>query len=391
MKRIFLLLIVYALMFSCQTSKQLTQKDVSIDNFLSNEWISFDIKWLYYVDGKLKYEPVDSKVIIHNANDTTREIAVFDNNYYSNTATMLNSERAILVDNSYGFISHQVYKTEPYNEIAMSTLQNLMNYFPMYFPHDYASIVTYSDSTLGYTINIDNDTIYIIPATITEKLCYGENYCELINSSLELGYSTKYKTFVQAKEVKKWYEGDYYNEYEISNIDFGNKENFLDSVFDIKGEQWKDYEIVSANEFLPTQYACSNRTVNDSVLNYPLINVFSGDTITLGEMNGCTLLHYFSLTYDKEYFEKVNNGSKNVVDNCIWLMPHSANINKIKDFAQKNNMGKNVYYAKDFKRYYLYGLKNVFLFDKKHQIIGTSRYISGDVNKWINKILKKNK
>ena len=145
-------------MLSCKTSK-LVQKDVSIDKFLSNEWISFDIKRLLYDGGTLRFEPVSSKVIIHNASDSTREIAVFDNNYYENTVTILNNQRVITIDNSNGFISHQVSNTEPYNDIAMNTLQNLMNYFSMYFPHDYSSRVTYSDSTSGYTITEDNDTI----------------------------------------------------------------------------------------------------------------------------------------------------------------------------------------------------------------------------------------
>ena len=59
-------------MLSCKTSK-LVQKDVSIDKFLSNEWISFDIKRLLYDGGTLRFEPVSSKVIIHNASDSTRE------------------------------------------------------------------------------------------------------------------------------------------------------------------------------------------------------------------------------------------------------------------------------------------------------------------------------
>ena len=81
MKKTFLLLTLCTLMLSCKTSK-LVQKDVSIDKFLSNEWISFDIKRLLYDGGTLRFEPVSSKVIIHNASDSTREIAVFDNNYY---------------------------------------------------------------------------------------------------------------------------------------------------------------------------------------------------------------------------------------------------------------------------------------------------------------------
>lgn len=388
MKKTFLLLTLCTLMLSCKTSK-LVQKDVSIDKFLSNEWISFDIKRLLYDGGTLRFEPVSSKVIIHNASDSTREIAVFDNNYYENSATILNNQRVITIDNSNGFISHQVSNTEPYNDIALNTLQNLMNYFPMYFPHDYGSRLTYSDSTSGYTLTDDNDTIYTIPATIVEKICYSADYCKLVNSPVELGYSSKYKAFVRAKEIKKWYEGNYYNEYEISNICFDNQKNLIDSVFDTK--QYNDYVMVPANQFLPTQNTCRNLEATDSVLNYPLINIFSGDTLRLANISGTLLLNYFNPAFSKEYFNKVNVGANGVVDNCIWVLPYRASISKIKSFAQQNDMGTNVYYAEDFQKHYLGGLQRNFLFNNEHKIIGYTQYISGDVSEWVNKMFKKTK
>ena len=211
----------------------------------------------------------------------------------------------------------------------------------------------------------------------------------MVNSPVELGYSSKDKAFVRAKEIKKWYEGNYYNEYEISNISFDNKKNLLDSVFDI--EQYQDYVIVPANEFLPTQNACRNLEATDSVLNYPLINIFSGDTLRLVNVTGTLLLNYFNPAFSKEYFNKINEGAKGVVDNCIWVLPYSASISKIKSYAQQNDMGPNVYYAKDFKKNYLGGLQRNFLFNKDHKIIGYTQYISGDVSKWINKIFKEDK
>lgn len=389
MKRIFTLLATSMIIFSCGTSKNLVQQDVSIDEFLNNEWISFDIKRLLYDGETLRFEPVNSKIIIHNATDSTREIAVFDNNYYGNTVTILNNQRVITIDNGSGFISRQVSNTESYNDIAMSTLQGLMNYFPMYFPHEYGSSVIYTDSTSGYTVTADNDTVYTIPATIVKKICYTADYCELVNSPVELGYSTKHKAFVRAKEIRKWYEGNYYNEYEISNVSFDNKKNLLDSVFDI--EQYQDYVIIPANEFLPTQYVCYNLEATDSVLNYPLINIFSGDTLRLANVAGTLLLNYFNPAFDKEYIAKVNEGAHGVVDNCIWVLPYKANISKIKSFAQQNDMGANVYYAEDFSRHYLSGSRRNFLFNKDRKIIGYTQYISGDVSKWVNKIFKENK
>jgi hypothetical protein len=111
----------------------------------------------------------------------------------------------------------------------------------------------------------------------------------------------------------------------------------------------------------------------------------------LANITGTLLLNYFNPAFSKEYFNKINDGAKGEVDNCIWVLPYRASVSKIKSYAQQNDMGPNVYYAEDFQKHYLYGFQRNFLFNKEHKIIGYTQYISGDVSRWINKIFKEDK
>ena len=387
MKTIIPILSICILMFSCSTSQKLIQKDVPIGNIIDNEWVSFDINTKYYIGKKLLGEYPISTIIIHKISDSTKQLAVLEREKATNTSTLITDDKVMVIDDNYQYIAtYTTNDTMFYTEIVASTLQNLLYFFPMYFPHKYGSQITYSDSTFGFRITKDNDTIYNIPSKIIQKRCYTDGTCELFSVPLELGYSSKYRAFTEAKEVKKYLMLKIITESNISNIKFENKKSLLDSMFNITEERYKEYYRVPSYDFLPNRKGTSNLEVTDSVLDYPIVDVFTGNSATLRGMNGTILLCFINFGLPLSEIERISNSAKGQVDNCIWLIPNCTNIERIQTFAKENNL-TNVYYAKDFDSYFG-GTNNLFLFNENHDLVSSSQYIFGNLKRWIKKNLK---
>ena len=386
MKRISLLLATCIFILSCGTSKKLVYKDLSVDEMKKKEWVSFNVNTKYYIGKKLFGEYPTSTIVIHKLNDSTMQLAVLERAKTINTSTLLTNEKVILIDDNYQYIAtYTPADTIYYAEIVASTLQNQLDFFPMYFPHKYGSQITYPDSIYDFKISKTKDTIYNVIGKMLRKRCYSDGTCELYTSSIELGYSSVYKTFTEAKEVKKSMMLNVTTQSFISNISFDNKKCLLDSIFETTAEQYIDYYKVPNNDFLPNRRGTTNMNVNDTVLNYPLVNVFTGDTICLKEIKGTILLTYFNFGFPFSEIEKIKKGAERTVDNCIWLIPNCTNVARIQEFAKENNLINNVYYAKDFSSY-LDG--RIVLLNENYKVVGSSQYIIGSVKRWIKKNLE---
>lgn len=345
----------------------------SLDAFLRHEWISFDVKTSSYKDGEWQYDRCCAKVVVHNAG-TSREIAFFTD---MGRAELLTSDKVTFIDSNYQVVAVYERGNEFYEELAVDMLQGPLDFFPMLYESNQATVVSYkSQATIDKIA--DGDTLYAFPATKLEKHCYTNGKCKLKDAPITLLYSTKQGSFVEARQSR--FELFQRNEIisTISNIQFDDYSYLIDSLFNL--ENYKDFEFVSGTNFLPYRIVTSNTEANEEVLNYPIVNLRTGDTMTLGALNGSVVLRQFYFGLDEETYKREELALADA-DNIVWLMPTSNNVKKLNEM----DFGDNIYYAKGFN--FVLAEYRYYYIDETHHIVD---YCDGrKFEQWINKTITK--
>lgn len=367
----YLVFVIFFLLASCKYSGFVLNKPT--------EWISFDVETSYFHSGNCT--PIGNcHVIIHNINDSVQEIALFNED---NEAILITPEAMIHIDPNYKCIARFQKDHEVYYSCVGMALQSHVDYFPMYYPLYDENRVVLDDKAKRKVQN--GDTLYILKGTKTVKYCYPNGTCQLADKKIVYLYSCRQKSFIQAihndgvsgKEVST-----------ISNIDYSVQSALIDSVFNIADKRYDDYERLSINEYYPhlTQYTRNTR-MNDTVLDFPLVNLASGDTTSLRQMQGTTLLYFYNFYLDNEWYSTVESLGRRVADSIIWLMPVSNNVERLNQLAAEERLGTNLYYAKGFTRHLIVDNNNqAYLISSDHKTVSIFNRIE-TFEEWMGKLL----
>ena len=342
---------------------------------LRNEWLSFDVKTYLCEKGELTHTRYSSRVIVHNGLERGREIVFINDDRHR---LLLTDERAILIDDDYQEIGIYDSASQFYGELAMDGLQGALEYFPMYFHSNTYSVVDYDSVSEGYEV-ADGDTLYSVPAIKVERHCYTSGNCELIDVPITLFYSTKMGGFVKARQdCSQWLSRREYVS-EITNISFADCSRLVDSVFDLDAEVYRGYDVTTGDQFFSSRTATDNTEATDEVLNYPLVNLATGETTTLSKMEGTTLLCFMGFYPDEDSHRKVEAAAKGV-DNVLWVMPSSRNVKRLNEIKLRNHLGDNIFYTKGFNQV-LSNLNIFYFFDCHHRVVSFSEW--DNVENWV--------
>jgi hypothetical protein len=161
----------------------------------------------------------------------------------------------------------------------------------------------------------------------------------------------------------------------------------LDSIFNLDAPWYAKYDRFSGNSYIQSRVSTTNTETNDTVLDFPLVNVRTGDTVTLRQMQGTTLLHYAYFGMGKDYF-LVPDAYAPHIQNIVMVFPNSNNDELMRAVTDSLGLADNVYYAKGLTRVLSIDFNRAILIGEDHKTMAT--YPAGtDFDKWIHDVLKK--
>lgn len=83
--------------------------------------------------------------------------------------------------------------------------------------------------------------------------------------------------------------------YRISDVSFEDKTKFLDSIFNFDNRQYIHYSRHTEKNMPYSMRGCVNKEINDSILDFPLVNL-NNDTTSIREREGWILLNFWTLS-----------------------------------------------------------------------------------------------
>ena len=93
------------------------------------------------------------------------------------------------------------------------------------------------------------------------------------------------KVLTEGPEYVDEYGNIFRNYYKIDNYNFDSKQHIFDSVFDLTDARYNDYSRYDEKTFYQYRPYSQNKTANDDLLDYPLVNL-QGDTTSIREQEG---------------------------------------------------------------------------------------------------------
>lgn len=143
--------------------------------------------------------------------------------------------------------------------------------------------------------------------------------------------------------------------YRVEHVDYHDKSNFFDSVFDFKNNAYIDFSFHN-NSFLPYSMSTSKvDTITDRLLEFPIVDL-SQDTTCISEIEGWILLNLWTFNCPtcinelKEWaMEKDSLGYRVLVKRGISVLSvnyTSDNMDMIRQVAEKTNSSDILFSAK---------------------------------------------
>lgn len=345
---------------------------------MQHEWVSFDIETQYYHKGEITHHN-KCHTILHNINDSTQEIALFID---GGEAALITPKRMIHIMPDNLEIAQFDRESQFYDAGVGDVVSIYMKYFQMYYPlYDEVGCAYEEKAQRGI---IDGDTTFIIKAIKPQKHCYSDGTCRLIDLPVWYTYNSRQKAVIKAQSILNARNKDIST---LENIDFGNKRALIDSVFDIESDRYRNYELLPLNTYYPSRIRFTQNTdMSSTVLDFPLIHLASGDTTTLRQMQGTTLLYYYGFGLEHDRYSAVQTAVGSV-DNVVWLMPFSNNTERLKQHAVQENLGTNLYYCKGLTRHLADGAASrAFLISSDHRTQSVLNLKENTFEEWIAKL-----
>lgn len=345
-----------------------------------HEWVSFDVATIKRHNGLIITEYPREHVILHNRTDSTQDIYLIK----ENELVKITPEAMLHVLKDYQQICYFPAHGKLYHDCIAQTLQQGMWYFPMYFPTYDNSWLRLEDAAKNSRKTTD-DTMAVFLGHMTERHCYSDGHCELEEEPVLYWYSKTYGSFVKAKQFHG-FNGEV--ESTITNICYNDMSSYIDSVFD--NTRFNEYERLSPDVYYPylTHYT-DNIHMTDTVLNWPIVNLATGDTTTLRQMQGSTLLFFFYFQLGNELYSSVQQAFAGI-NNVVWLMPFGGDVELLKQGIVEEKLGDNIYYTKWFTKH-LSEKNDAYLINASHQTEACFNRDIIDFDKWVEKLKKEGK
>lgn len=275
------------------------------------EWLSFDVCHQNYRNDTFNWEVKYSVIFHYDKKNPAIYVGrkdLYDSDLISEEFRITKDEFENILHNDQNII---VYKNRHFFGDAYHSFP-LMGDMPVYF------------SRLGYYLQTTQSKIktqYCTPATVIDADIVdinGKSYIKyhtvdpFVTTSLDIIYNRTH-TFVNASTdlidsvysystfkliddstlyINKYGE-IHKNYYMIDNYSFESKQHILDSIFDLQSVRYADYSHYDEKTSPQCQARCENKTANDELLDYPLVNL-EGDTTSIREQDGWILLNFWT-------------------------------------------------------------------------------------------------
>ena len=379
MKKSFVIAtIILAFLASCSSNKKI---DISSYNYYHNfkteirkhEWTSFDVEMKRKNKrGKVEYGCL-YHVIINNTPDSLKSSVALFTPYNSILLTM---DSVTYIKDDFAEIATfgKNCTNHGYNLFEMLAYESIdfINYFESYSPViEKFSHAYFSDESSCLKERKEH---YKINGFVTCKECSTKE-CHLVEVSVAYFFNSHTGILDSAIENYRTTQ----TEECVKNLSHLNKQNIIDSVFNIYADKYKNYSVqINDSLGIYSRSSLSNVKMNKNVLEYPLINARTLDTTTLNDFNGWTLLclqKYFN--YTKSYIEEIEAANL-PVDNIVYLMPNSDNLVYIKPWVDSLDASANIFYAKKISQ--VLSMYNTFylISPQKETVFYTQYFINDD-------------
>ena len=355
MKRIRCLFLLMAYSMISTTFCSCAAQDVDYSPlvlFHQPEWLSFTANTRIVKGGKIWSDYGSCRVFVHTV-DTNQTIVLlkgteayritndsvqFVNGRYKEIATYYNTYEQ-MTDDGLNF----------YTVLSGDILQGELELFPMYYDKLGFSVVSLPDAPKKYK-KIQGGKRILAEATLTQRVCT-DKQCYFFDTPMRLYYncqsgffdsaSTRLPLSISRKQVCV-----------LTDIDTTFTDwHLIDSVFDFTSKKYHDYAYTRTS-WLLCRRGTDNVEMNDSILDYPLINISNGDTTTLRKMKGWTLVQLMDY-YDSTRIDLVQVAAQfsNEVDNIVCIMTQDDDIEKYQSVAKRNNWPDIVYSGKGLNEF----------------------------------------
>lgn len=291
---VFMIIMVLQISSCSQFTYHTRLKKLSTEAFEDHDFVSFEAVydyWFYSDNDTIKHHFSRFFVISYDKN----------NQYYvmDDTATMccimVDEEKVECVNkgnNEYCTFRKQKKDDEFYSQYKYEVDMALyyLKYFqtPLSFdlvPHQMPTIESIIDTVVD-----GNEYILVNSVANSPKLnSTGEIVADNYNTWTWINNSTKLIDSITVNGI----ESNTKIKIEIKNVDFSDKSDIINNVFNIDNPIYSKFS-KHTESFPPySRLGSLNEKMNESLLNYPLINSATGDSTSLAKCDGWLLLNFW--------------------------------------------------------------------------------------------------
>lgn len=374
------LIVILLVLISCSSHRDNNSMKIDTQALLGHEWVEFDVNTGLYMGRECINPQPNVHVIINNRSDSTQALYLFVG---ETEVIKITPTEMVHIMHDYRHIYTFPASGELYDDCIAMALQSYLDYFPMYYP-SYDDWRLVLDGKVKRKKIEDSDTVYLIKGKKMERHCYADGYCKMKESAVIYRFSTKQGAFVEAQKPEKL---RYSTKSKISNIHFDDQSNVVDSVFNIASKLYEEYDKIPADTYYYVATLFTTDTVmTDTVLDWPIVNLATGDTTTLRRMEGSTLLYLFNFNLDSSWYAE-GQGATGIADTLVWLMPLSNNTERLQQIVDTYHLGRNIYYTKGFTQH-LSNEYRAYLIDKNHHTAACFNQERISLKEWIEALKK---
>ncbi|MBR5029351.1 MAG: hypothetical protein IKX51_09030 [Bacteroidales bacterium] len=345
----FLISLLVLLFASCsffETSDVAAEKtyDDMQTKIRSYEWTNFDLYRKTIDHGSVLFNQ-KVRFVVRNTTDSKACIAIINpTECYS---VLINADSAIYINNENNEIDifHREKSIGEYNmfsSLCGNEIGNFLSKWEVFSP-------------------LANLGTEIVPVKMKDVIIDGQKYI-LIKAKQKVKYCTSEACYYRYVPVNLYFDavtgmpdsaidasGEYKKAEIVKNINHENLQQLLDSIFDLKSKRYAKYSVNrNDSNYINSQEYDLNEVFNEEVLNFPLVNVKTGDTTTLKNFEGWTLVVF----WDRYSLAAMSKEAKQdlPVDNILFISTMSDNVDFINKISDTLNIDGLLYHAKFLNR-----------------------------------------
>jgi len=345
----FLIVLLVLLVTSCsffETSDVTAEKayDDMQTKIRSYEWTNFDLHRKTIEHSSVLF---NQKVhfVVRNTTDSKACIAIINpTECYS---VLINADSAIYINNENNEIDifHRKNSIGEYNMFSLlcgNEIGNFLSKWEVFSP-------------------LANLGTEIVPVKMKDVVINGQKYIQ-IKAKQKVKYCTSEACYYKYVPVNLFFNaatgmpdsaidasGEYKKAEIVKKINHENLQQLLDSIFDLKSERYAKYSVnCNDSNYLNSHQHDINEEFNEEILNFPLVNVKTGDTTTLKNFKGWTLVVF----WDRYTLANMSKEVKQdlPVDNILFISTMSDNVDFINKISDTLNIDGLLYHAKFLNR-----------------------------------------